>query len=1061
MGRYLLEKISDLSEDQGIDQKILDNIKKRIGRGGDIHFTELQKQVINSEGFWAGPEKEKNLIIQGATSGGKTLIAELLAMQTVTGGSGKNVVFLVPLKALVTEKYRQLSQDSRGGKYNIRVYPSSADYQDNDYEIAKGNFEIAVIVYEKFFALLAQENQMLDRCGLIIVDEMQLLSSSDRGPKLEYALTKVKLNYQDIRFLGLLATGYDTEIVKRWLDAQVILNEKRPVGLSERIISISGKYWENIVLGENDIPGDDMEPDDSDREAIRGEIPLVSEEYSKDLPDAEKRIILLTSILKNAFEKNIKEKIIIFVNSRERCKKIAREICDRGILPKKNNVKGELISEIERLDEDEDRDLLMYKLMPYGVTYHTAALPSTLRDLIEEEFRKDDGLVRVIVATETLTIGMNLPVDMMILFDTKVNRGMQKSESMKPQDYKNYIGRAGRLGLTSSKGTSYFFSDSETRFQYDWRKYVLAKEAGTIRSAFWNIESNEKKPELEKACAPYFLNLLNVGEKNKAYDNGSIDELRAATLSGYDDDAKKADPEQMIRLMRDRCHLLANDDGGSFSWLELGEDGDEKVMLTDLGKALAPYALSLETSALIYHSFFNDAARDEKGIVRKGGLPFDYTSDDLKNYRYILDILYRICEMREADRIYITRSIDTAKPTDRDRYYILCDVIRKYLKTYMDQFSNEKDIFWEKSPFLEFAAKEDDAENTDTNIVMRMIKSIVLYEWIKGVRVRDIKRTLFKGYKIDNSINGFGLQNLGEVTSHLLEAVSSSLISDRRYRAQKKKNEGKNRTFRSDRLNRAFYNLSRCARYGLEDPHLLDIAKCSVYGIGRNTILDIHQQSSKEGFSDVNDYLYSDSKSLYRILSPTQCGILRNALDSKYKDNDIDVILAKFKMSDPMISADLEEPLRQISSHSGEGEDWFEGFNDLLSCHRTQKVVKDRHMEYRGWRMLDENFSTGAIIFAVNNTDKPYVPEEVLSYIGEEEYKNTIVILRNTPNHAGIGENVRTIGVVAFCKILINIVSEEKACSSAAGRLPPITCSNPPLWVRCSPPPPSPSRWRP
>lgn len=129
--------------------------------GGEFSFTDLQCEAFNNDKFWSsGDLQQEHMIIQGATSSGKTLVSEVAIVDCLK--RNKNAIVLIPLKAMVRERRNRLHNDF---PFINRIYASSSDYQDNDANIIEGNFDIAVIVYEKFFGMLSQKSvSILDRC---------------------------------------------------------------------------------------------------------------------------------------------------------------------------------------------------------------------------------------------------------------------------------------------------------------------------------------------------------------------------------------------------------------------------------------------------------------------------------------------------------------------------------------------------------------------------------------------------------------------------------------------------------------------------------------------------------------------------------------------------------------------------------------------------------------------------------------------------------------------------------------------------------------------------------
>ena len=222
-------------------KETLDAINARLANAMDValdevQFTHLQSTAFNTKGFWRSKEGvnpedfNRHVIIQGATSSGKTLVSEMAILDSLQNGNKKSIV-LVPLRAMVRERFDQLREDLKHQGVD-KVYPSSSDYQEHDGEIIEGNFTVAVIVYEKFFAMLSQSQSkgngenipMLNECPLLVVDELQMLNSRDRGPKLEIAIQKVlennKRSDSDLktRIMCLTTCDCKVELIKKLAD---------------------------------------------------------------------------------------------------------------------------------------------------------------------------------------------------------------------------------------------------------------------------------------------------------------------------------------------------------------------------------------------------------------------------------------------------------------------------------------------------------------------------------------------------------------------------------------------------------------------------------------------------------------------------------------------------------------------------------------------------------------------------------------------------------------------------------------------------------------------------
>src|SRR5699024_2771345 len=94
---------------------------------------------------------------------------------------------------------------------------------------------------------------------------------------------------------------------------------------------------------------------------------------------------------------------------------------EKPAFPEDQKRLDELIKHLDYCDPDEDLDT-MKRLITQKIAYHHGSMSTGLRETVEEIFSIDPSF-KVIVATSTLTIGVNLPLDVVILLDTLVPNG--------------------------------------------------------------------------------------------------------------------------------------------------------------------------------------------------------------------------------------------------------------------------------------------------------------------------------------------------------------------------------------------------------------------------------------------------------------------------------------------------------------------------------------------------------------------------------------------------------------------------------------------------------------
>ena len=198
----------------GIQQPLIDTWIN----SGITTLTECQDRVLSHQPLWEG----KNILVVAPTSSGKTLVGEVLASRSAF--SLKRAIFLVPYKAIAEEKYAEFRE--RYGSLGISVVISDGDHTRFDKDIRRGDFGIAVIVYEKMAQLLIQSPGILVDCSLIVVDEIQMIANRSRGPSLEILLTNIRQLPEQPQVIGLSATMSDLGGLDSWLDADVVRHSR-------------------------------------------------------------------------------------------------------------------------------------------------------------------------------------------------------------------------------------------------------------------------------------------------------------------------------------------------------------------------------------------------------------------------------------------------------------------------------------------------------------------------------------------------------------------------------------------------------------------------------------------------------------------------------------------------------------------------------------------------------------------------------------------------------------------------------------------------------------------
>ena len=171
----------------------------------------------------------KNMLVVSPTASGKTLIGEL-AMLNVVLLKKKKVIYILPLKALASEKYRDF-QRLYGDLFRIKIAIGEIQNENYDYD-----FDLLLVTSEKLDSLIRHSLNILKDVGLLIVDEIHLLNDEKRGPTLEILLSIFKTKYKNVRIIGLSATIGNSKELSEWIGGVLIEDDFRPVELQHCVL---------------------------------------------------------------------------------------------------------------------------------------------------------------------------------------------------------------------------------------------------------------------------------------------------------------------------------------------------------------------------------------------------------------------------------------------------------------------------------------------------------------------------------------------------------------------------------------------------------------------------------------------------------------------------------------------------------------------------------------------------------------------------------------------------------------------------------------------------------
>jgi helicase len=411
-------------------------------------FNALQISAVNDYGLLEG----KNLLVSAPTSSGKTLIGELAAISCAL--KRKRSIFLLPLKALVNDKYQEFTRkyDSQG----IKVIRATGDVSDQVPALIRGRYDICLMTYEKFASTMLGLPHLIEQIGLIVIDEVQMITDKSRGVNLEFLLTVIKSKQQygiSPQLICLSAVIGETNGFEHWLGCGFLKQETRPVPLLEGLVLYDGSIKTIDSLTQETAQAACISPErvkNSDQDYIK---PLVRKLVSEG------------------------KQVIVFRPSKGEARGAARYLAEYLTLPPA----ADLLAKLPTTDLSDASNRLRYTLAA-GVAFHISDLDAVERLLVEETFRMKESKIRVIVATTTLAMGINTPAEAVII--SGLEHPGKTPTPYSVAEYKNIVGRAGRLGF-AERGYSYLLGTSSVNAHNYWLKYILGK-AEDINSRIFN-----------------------------------------------------------------------------------------------------------------------------------------------------------------------------------------------------------------------------------------------------------------------------------------------------------------------------------------------------------------------------------------------------------------------------------------------------------------------------------------------------------------------------------------------------------------------------------------------
>ena len=455
----------------------------RFSQGYDFPLDPFQEEAC------AAVERGEGVLVAAPTGAGKTVVGEFAVHLGLV--RGLKTFYTTPIKALSNQKYLDLV--ARHGEEKVGLL--TGDTSVNPHA------DVVVMTTEVLRNMLYSGSRDLDRLGFVVMDEVHYLADRFRGPVWEEVIIHLPA---EVQVISLSATVSNAEEFGDWLGqvrgrTAVIVSEERPVPLTQHMMvgrRLLHLYSRPADAAESSEAADTAESEQAAQSEQTGQPPLnpellkavkqarraaASGGASKNSyrsrggtgrgPQPWKRTVkggraprrgeggARTARLKppsrlqvvRALEEARLLPAIVFVFSRAGCEQAVHQVVSAGVDLTTEAEAARIREVIERRTADipaGDLGVLGFHFWAHalerGVAAHHAGLLPVFKETVEELFSA--GLVKVVYATETLALGINMPARTVVLESLRKWNG-SAHVTLSPGEYTQLTGRAGRRGI--------------------------------------------------------------------------------------------------------------------------------------------------------------------------------------------------------------------------------------------------------------------------------------------------------------------------------------------------------------------------------------------------------------------------------------------------------------------------------------------------------------------------------------------------------------------------------------------------------------------------------------
>jgi ATP-dependent RNA helicase HelY len=435
---------------------------------------------------------------------------------------GGKTFYTAPIKALSNQKF---------GDFAAVYGPDEVGLLTGDNSI-NGNAGICVMTTEVLRNMIYEDSETLHGLRYVVLDEVHYLQDRYRGAVWEEVLIHLPV---DVQIVSLSATVSNAEEFGEWLQTlrgrtEVIIEERRPVDLEQWYMASSELIPMFIARGDEVVPNPRGREFDLRKRSQGSHRP---KRGGKRPPMRRVRIPFRTDVVDMLWAEKMLP-AIYFIFSRKGCDEAVRQCLREGIRLTSAEERAEIFEYAQARTADLDPtelDIMGYadwiSGLERGIAAHHAGMIPPFKEVVEELFAR--GLVKVVFATETLALGINMPARSVVIESLMKFNG-EKHELMTPGAFTQLSGRAGRRGkdeighavvllqrftrfdeITRLASTRTYPLRSSFQPSYNMavnlvRNYTLEEAEHLVNSSFAQFQSDRSVVRLERSR-----------ERNEAY----------------------------------------------------------------------------------------------------------------------------------------------------------------------------------------------------------------------------------------------------------------------------------------------------------------------------------------------------------------------------------------------------------------------------------------------------------------------------------------------------------------------------------------------------------------